>query len=180
MNKATIRLVYKKDISFKDEGLFEKCVMHDTYQRFRQEAEAYDPGGIYNTFSEIKKNEPMAANMSVLLAEAAAVHIGNLNGKMPDISDNNGEGITFEGVRFELNESHIAQKNMHKLSVYFTSGKLYLHESIGNFLILSYVDAVDENSREAFILKLNDALTVSEYIHADTKRPVVILSERLS
>lgn len=172
MNKATIRLVYRKEISSLSTGIFERNLLRDTYQLL---AEARSDGESASPSADVQQAGKIS-RLQVTLQEIADVHLAVLNRKMPDISDSNGDGLIFCASRCELIGSPTQEENQLKLALYFTSENLYLHESIGNFLILSYVQDLPGASNEAFILKLTDALTVSEYIHADTKRPIITRS----
>ena len=163
MNRALIKLAYKQVIDSSSAGDFEKNVFNASYNEFLLKSQAYNLEGKLKTFSELKFNDGRANSLHYKLSFATGKFIDGLNNKMPYLKDNEGNSILFDVPKFELIESHIANKAMHKIAINYCTGILTLLDIIGEYMILATGDVSDSETVKSFTLKMQPELSVVFY-----------------
>jgi hypothetical protein len=158
MSKAIIKLTYKQVIDAASGTDFEKNVLFASYQEFLLRSEAYNPGAKLKTFSEMKNNDGRANLLHYKLSFSIGYFIEMLKNKIPDITDNLGNSITFEVPKFELIESDTTTMAAHKVALNYITGELTLLNTFGEYLVLTA-----GNGEDAFTVKLQNGLSISSY-----------------
>ncbi|MBL7749065.1 MAG: hypothetical protein JNM19_16615 [Chitinophagaceae bacterium] len=138
----TIILCYRKIIDAAAVKTWDKYVYESSYSEYRMQAQFYDQGKKYSSFSELVQQVPAAEKLHFLVSAAVTGYVDQLRGKMPDITDNMGRAcLSFAHHRFEIVNSDIKNKEMHKVAINFFSQSMVWHDSVGQYLLLSPSDA---------------------------------------
>ncbi|MES2265497.1 MAG: hypothetical protein V4520_01975 [Bacteroidota bacterium] len=165
MSKAIIKLTYKQIIDASSSTDFEKNVLFSSYQEFLLKSQAYNPGGKLKTFSEMKNNDGRANSLHYKLSFAIGYFIEMLKNKIPALTDNLGNSVTFEVPKFELIESDTTTMAAHKVALNYITGDLTLLDTFGEYLVLS-----PGGSDETFTIKLQNGLAISSYREANSPK----------
>lgn len=158
MEKAIIRILYRKIIDASSQDLWEKLVFEDTYKEFLMQAQAYNPDKKYTTFSELIHYVPGAERLHFLVSASAVGYLRQLNGKMPNIVSSIGRRfLLFKNYRFEMINSDITDKSKHQVGINFISEPLIWYDTVGNQLLVSTeggkTDEHDEILTEMFAMQ---------------------------
>jgi hypothetical protein len=162
MDKRIIRFCYRKVIDASSQGAWEKLVFDSTYTEFRMQAQLYNQGNKYKSFSEILLNNPSAEKLHFLVSAAVTGYVQQLGGKIPDVTDNLGRlFLKFSQYRFEIINSDIDNKTIHQVAINFFSEPIYWHDTIDGYLLVSDtgVEAV-ENTILTNLVQLQPFLSV--------------------
>lgn len=129
--KAIITLCLTKVIDARSGLPWDKLVFDHTYREYYMQAQQFDQEKKFDTFSQIVANNPRADAMHYLVSTAAKGHIIALNNRFPDVMDSLGKRcIPFEKFRFEIVESSVSNRNLHKIAIFFFSSPLIWIDSI--------------------------------------------------
>lgn len=135
--RGIIKLCYTKVIDASSLLPWDKQVFEDTYREFFMQAQQFDQEKRYETFQQILANRPKADSMHYLVSTAAKGHIQQLNNYFPDVLDSQGKkSIPFKNFRFEIVESSISNKNLHKIAIYLYSDPLIWIDQVSQNQIL--------------------------------------------
>jgi hypothetical protein len=147
MEKEIIKFCYRKMIDSQSTKPWEKLVFEDSYAEFRLQMQNFNEHAQYLSYGELVHYVPDAAQLSWWVAPAITGYIQQLNQVMPDILNNLGRRfLLFEHFQFEIINSHFSQKERHQVAVNFYSVPLVWHQTIGNYMLLSFAN--DETSGE--------------------------------
>lgn len=150
MSKGIIQLYYRKIINSESTKAWDRFVFEDSYTEFLMQAQYYDQGKKYASFSELLSVKPGAEKLHFLVSSAIVGYIKQLNGIMPDIQNNLGKiFVPFTNFRFEIIETHTSNKKAHQVAINFLSDPLIWHETIGNNLLVSVKDI--EQQKDVFL-----------------------------
>src|ERR1041384_2367655 len=117
---SVVRLCYQKIIDNSSQGIWERNVCDATYQEFYIQAQHFDQRRSCMTFSDMLKNIPHADRIHYLVSTAAVGYLRQLNQLIPDIRNFYGNlCLPFKDFRFELVQSHISDKKLHRIAIYF-------------------------------------------------------------
>ena len=142
--KGKVKFSYRKLIDVNTTSTWEKFVFEDTYKEFFMQAQQFDPQGKHEKFSELLKHFPSAESMNYLVSTAAIGYLKQLNDLIPDIANVNGKiFLPFKNFKFELIQSHIKDKNQHKVAITFFSEIITLIDTIDKHMILAIGDQTD-------------------------------------
>lgn len=158
MSKAIIKLTYKQVIDSSARTDFERSILSASYREFLLKSQAYNPGNVLKTFSEMKNNDGRANSLHYKLSFVIGYFIETLKNKIPVLTDNLGKSINFEVPQMELIESDITDVSAHKVAINYITGDLLLLNTIGEYLVLSA-----NNGETAFTVKMQDYLAISSY-----------------
>ena len=138
MQKAIIRLCYRKVIDINSTKPWDKFVFDDTYTEFLLQSQLYNQEKKYASFSDIITHVPAAEKLHFLVSAAAIGYLQQLHGKMPDLLNNLGRlFLPFTHYRFEIINSSTKDKTKHQVAINFFTGDLVWHDTINNQLLLS-------------------------------------------
>ena len=138
MSKGIIQFCYRKIIDANSTKLWDKYVFDDTHQEFFMQAQYYNQAGILKTYREIIEQNPQAEKLQFLVSTAAVGYIQQLNGIVPEIVNAFGKlCLPFENFKFEIIQSHITDKQQHKIAIYFYSKPLLWIDTLDNQLLIS-------------------------------------------
>ncbi|MCK8491628.1 hypothetical protein M0L20_07165 [Spirosoma sp. RP8] len=141
MIKGLIRLSYRKIIDASSQKAWDKYVFDDTYQEFYMQAQSYNQDSMYSTFQELLTHVPEADKLHYLTSRAAIGYIRQLNGIVPEIVNASGKlCLPFTQFKFEILQSHVQNKELHKVAISFYSEPLTWIDTIGNSLLITYGD----------------------------------------
>lgn len=158
MEKAVIRLVYRKIIDAGSQDPWEKLVFEDTYREFLMQAQTFDPHKIYNTYSELILNIPGANKLPFMVSPSILGYLRQLGGKMPNIVNLvDKHFVPFKNYRFEIINSDMKDKSAHQIAINFISEQLIWYDTIGDKLLVSTeggkTDERDEVLTEMFAMQ---------------------------
>lgn len=163
MTKGIIQLCYRKIIDANSTKLWDKYVFDDTHQEFFMQAQLYNQEGKLKSFYEILEKNPQAEKLQFLVSTAAVGYIQQLNGVVPEVTNAFGKlCLSFENFRFEIIQSHISDKQQHKIAIYFYSKPLLWIDTIGNQLLVSHSAQIQEEQKTDLIA-LQPLLNISSF-----------------
>jgi hypothetical protein len=165
MALALIKLTYKHVIDALAQTDFERNIFHASYHEFRMKSQAYNPDGEMHTFTEMKAKDGRANSMHYKISFSALHFLAPLNKKIPVLTDTLGKQIEYDSAVFELIESDITQIKAHRVGIKFITGTYVLHQIIGNNLVLSAEDLLNEGGvfTETFTLAMLPNMAVTSY-----------------
>jgi hypothetical protein len=138
MEKAIIRLLYRKIISLSSQDPWEKLVFEDTYKEFLMQSQTLNPEKKYFTFGELIQHVPGAEKLNFLVSASVVGYLKQLNGKVPDVISNIGKRfLPFNGYQFEIINSDTRDKAKHQIAVNFISEPLTWYDTVNNLLLVS-------------------------------------------
>jgi hypothetical protein len=133
-----IRICYRKIIDASSQTQWEKYVFESSYTEYLMQAQFYNQEKKYHSFAELLINVPASEKLHFLVSAAVTGYIQQLNGKIPDILNNLGKHfLEFKNYKFEIINSDIKNKTVHKIAVNFFSEPLVWHSTIGNYMLVS-------------------------------------------
>ena len=168
MSKGIIRLNYRKIIDASSQKLWDKFVFDDTYMEFFMQAQFYNQEKKYTTFQELIDNVPNTDKLHYLTSTAAIGYIRQLNKIIPDVANNSGKlCLPFTQFKFEIIQSHLENKDAHRIAILFYSDPLTWIDTIDNLLLIAYGDqriAIQEGKDvETDMIALQPYLTISSF-----------------
>ena len=164
MAKTVIKLTYRQVIDASSTGDFEKNILSASYQEFLSKSEVYNPGNKLKTFSEMKNNDGRANLLHYKLSFVIGYFIETLKNKIPVLTDNLGNSVTFEVPKFELIESDVTTMAAHKVAINYITPELTLLNTIGEYLVLTA-----GSGEETFTIKMQNGLSISSYQQIESK-----------
>ncbi|GAB4036442.1 hypothetical protein [Spirosoma gilvum] len=168
MAKGIIRLCYRKIIDASSQKPWDKFVFDDTYQEFFMQAQYVNQEGKYSTFQELLDNVPNADRLHHLTSAAAVGYIRQLNQLIPDVANQAGKlCLPFSQFRFEIIQSHVQNKDAHRVAIYFYSEPLTWIDTVDNLLLIAYGDQQealqDGKEIETDMIRLQPYLSISSF-----------------
>jgi hypothetical protein len=158
MPLTIIKLTYRQLIDPSSEDQFEKKVLHYSYEEFLLKSQVYNPEGKFKSFTEMKANDGRANSLHYKSGFAVDGFISALKNTIPKLKDNLGKALSFENYSFELVESDISDRTKHSVAIHYSTPRLILHKTIGEFMVLG---KDDETTRETFTLQISKDLAVT-------------------
>lgn len=153
MSKRTIVLCYRKIIDTASVRTWDKYVFESSYAEYRMQVQLYDRERKYSSFSDLVQHVPAAEKLHFLVSAAVTGYVQQLGGRMPDITDNLGRTcLGFSQYRFEIVNSDVKERNLHRVAVNFFSDPMVWHDSVGQMLLLSKQEAAGETGPVLTIL----------------------------
>ena len=131
-------------------------VFEDTHLEFKMQSQRFNAENKFTGFSDILQNDPGAAQLHFLVSAAATGYIKQLNEKIPDVLNALGKHfLPFKHFRFEIINSNTKDVTKHKVAINFFSEPVTLIEIIGENLVVSVNNSIenDEILTETFILQ---------------------------
>lgn len=108
---------------------------------FYMQAQFYNQANQYTTFQELLDNVPNAEKLHHLTSAAAIGYIRQLNKIIPDIANSLGKlCLPFSQFKFEIIQSHVQQKEAHKVAILFYSEPLTWIDTFSDRLLIAYGD----------------------------------------
>lgn len=155
MQKAIIRLCYRKIIDSSSTKPWDKFVFEDTYTEFLMQSQLYNQEKKYSSFSDIITHVPAAEKLHFLVSAAVIGYLQQLQGKIPDLVNTLGRlFLPFKHYRFEIINSDIKDKSKHQVAINFFTDHLGWHDTINSQLLLSIPGNAEngEQLTELFLL----------------------------
>src|SRR5882757_860494 len=87
MKSRHIKITWRRVIDHSTEDIFEKKVLYYSYQEFLLKAQAYNPEGKFQTFSELKANDGRANSLHYKSGFGIIGFIDALNKQIPYLMD---------------------------------------------------------------------------------------------
>jgi hypothetical protein len=166
MPKALIKIAYKQVIDSSSETVFEKNILHASYEEYKMKQQAYNADGSITTFTALKAKDGRANSLHYKSGFAVGGFIEALKNSITVLQDNAEEIFVFDIYRFEVLESDIINALLHKVAVHYISATLTLYEVIGDYLLLAKGDNTIENTTEpaeTFLVKVQPGMTIVSY-----------------
>ena len=174
MARALVKLVYRQVIDAASTGSVERNIFYASYDEFLMKSQAYNPEGKFKTFTELKTNDGRANSLHYKISFGALHFVKNFNDKIPELTDSVNNSIAFNEARFELLESDVNDRNLHKLAINYSTDTLTLISIIGEYLLLAKGEVFPNEPVETFILKMQPNLSITEYQLQESIRPLHI------
>ncbi|RFM34970.1 hypothetical protein [Chitinophaga silvisoli] len=141
-----IRLIYRKLIDASNTKPWDQMLLEGSWYEYLLQAQTFNPEKKYNTFAELMAHVPNADRLHFLVTPAIIGYLKQLNGKIPDITNNIGKTfLPFKNFKFEIVNADITDKSKHQVAVNFISEPLTWHDTIGNQLLVT-INNEPENS----------------------------------
>lgn len=166
MQKAFVKIAYRQVMDASTQHSFEKNVLQFSYEEFKLKSQVYNPGCRYKTFSELKAHDGRANSLHYKSGFAVIGFIDALNKQIPYLYDTLGQPVLFNTYKFEVIESDISNKLLHKVAITYYSDTLVLLEIIGDCILLAPADKLMEAENETvetFMIKMQDGFSISHY-----------------
>lgn len=153
MPKRIIRICYRKIIDASSQKAWDKLVFESSYKEFQMQSQFYNQEKNFSSFAELLINVPASEKLHFLVSSSVIGYLQQLNGIMPDVLDKLGRHfMKFKNFRFEIINSDIKEKSMHKVAINFFSDPLVWHDTIGNYLLISATDG--EKTKDGLLTRL--------------------------
>ncbi len=166
MSQAIIKISYRQLIDAASQTEFEQNVISFSYEEYKMKSQAYNTEGKYNTFTELKAADGRANSLHYKAGFAIGGLIEGLNKQIPDLQDTQGKPVPFDSFQFEVIESDITNKLVHKVAISYITEEARLLNNFGEILLLSRkykAHGVAEEQKELFMLKLQPGVSVISY-----------------
>jgi hypothetical protein len=136
-------------------------VFESTYTEFQLQVQLYNQEKKHSTFAEILANTPAAEKLHFLVSAAIMGYLQQLKGNIPDILNNTGKQfLRFDHYRFEIINSDIKNKKNHQVAISFYSESLLWHDTIGDYLLVSPVNAESKDEILTDLVYLQPFLSI--------------------
>jgi hypothetical protein len=176
MPAALIKIAYRQIINAASQNAFEKNILNYSYNEFLLKSQVYNLEGKFKTFTELKANDGRANSLHYKSGFAVGGLIDRLNKKIPFLQDTLGQPVVFDTYKFEVIESDITNRLLHKVSITYITGVLTLFAAIGECLVLAAGDQLTATITEpvdSFSLKMQVNLSIVSYQPAGTEKNIL-------
>jgi hypothetical protein len=166
MPKAFIKIAYKQIIDAASQSIFEKDILHYSFEEYKMKQQAYNTDGLITRFTALKAKDGRANSLHYKSGFAVAGIIDSLKNNIIVLQDGAEQNFVFGSYRFEVIESDINNVSLHKVAIHYISSTLTLYEIIGDYLLLAKGDKSVENSTEpveTFLIKVQSGMTIVSY-----------------
>jgi hypothetical protein len=168
MPKALVKIAYKQIIDAGSQTAFEQQVFNDSYGEFLIQQQSFAKGLPVFRWSDIKAKFPKSnPALPFKVSFAIAGSIDGLNKKIPGLQDTlNIKPISFVKHYFEIIESDVRDKSLHKIGIIYLTDTLTLFQTIGDYILLAPGDTTKETSDDplqTFFLKMQENLSIFNY-----------------
>lgn len=165
MAQPIITLNYRQAIDAHTKGLFEQNVFNYSYEEFLLKSQAYNPAGELHSFTELKKKDGRANSLHYKCSFAVGGFVSLLDNSVPGYVDAMEQPVRFDTFKFELLESHTADKLLHKLALHYVTAPLRLLEILGDQLLLSKsITALPGVAMDTFMVRLQPGISIVSYL----------------
>ena len=161
MSKGIIKLCYRKVIDSNSSKTWEKMVFEDTYTEFKLQAQNYNQDKRFNSFSEILRNVAGAEKLHFLVSAAAIGYLQQLNGTIPDITNNLGQlFLKFSNYHFEIVNSDLNDISKHQIALSFFSDEIAWIDTISDYLLIAEAPENVQKEIQTHLLLLRPFLSI--------------------
>jgi len=162
MPKGIIRLCYRKIIDASSDKQWDKYVFESSYKEFLMQSQFYNQEKKYSRFSELVNNISSSEKLHFLVSTAVIGYLKQLNSVVPDITNNMGKQfLKFNNFQFEIIESDVKDKQIHRVAINFYSDPMIWHNTIDNFLLVSQInEEKNEDGALTHLLQLQPFLSI--------------------
>jgi hypothetical protein len=166
MPQALVQIVFKQVIDISSTGEFARNVFDDSFSEFQLQAQAYNPEGKFRTFQELTAHNPKANSLHYKVGFSIGLFVKELKNVIPGLADSLGRPVSFSSYQFELVESDITQKSLHKVAITYETNILTLFATVGDFLILAVGDRLQESNQmpvDTFLLRVQPNVSIASW-----------------
>lgn len=161
MSKGTIKLCYRKIIDYSSSKSWEKLVFEDSYAEYQLQVQNFDQERKFNSFSSLLKNVAEAEHLHFLVSAAAIGYLQQLNGIIPDITNNLGRlFLKFSNYQFEIINSDLNDISKHQIGISFFSDEFTWHDTISDYLLISEAGTDPESEVKTHLLSIQPFLSI--------------------
>lgn len=165
MNKPLIRLAYRQVIDSSSKGEFESNIFNDTHAEFLMQIQSWQTDPSYVSWKDFKENiEDLEEKLNFKVGMAIGGYMSELYHEIPHLAEAHAKPLLFENYKFEIVDTSIKSRAVHKIALTYYTGTFSLLGTIGDNLLLKegvynpFLGAVD-----TILLKLVPGLTISSY-----------------
>lgn len=165
MQSAQITLSYRQLIDANATGDLEKKIFEDSYVEFLMQAQAYNTDKQFKTFTELKAHNPKSNSLHYKVGFAIGLYIRELGNRIPGVTDSLGsKELPFELYHLELIESHIEDRQQHRVAVIYVTPPFTLLNIIGDRLLLVSPEQTGQpDTYDTFMVSLQPQLSITSY-----------------
>lgn len=136
-------------------------VFEDTYTEFKLQAQNYNQDKRFNSFSEILRNVAGAEKLHFLVSAAAIGYLQQLNGTIPDITNNLGQlFLKFSNYHFEIVNSDLNDISKHQIALSFFSDEIAWIDTISDYLLIAEAPENVQKEIQTHLLLLRPFLSI--------------------
>jgi hypothetical protein len=136
-------------------------VFEDTYAEFKLQAQNYNQEKRFNSFSEILRNVAGAEKLHFLVSAAAIGYLQQLNGIIPDITNNLGKlFLKFSNYHFEIVNSDLSDISKHQIALSFFSDEITWIDTISDYLLIAEAPENVQKEIQTHLLLLRPFLSI--------------------
>ncbi|MCC8410283.1 hypothetical protein LJ707_15180 [Mucilaginibacter sp. UR6-1] len=158
MYNKIIRLCYRKIIDVSATKAWDRQLFDDSYAEYRIQVQNFALAHQYPLYSELLHHNPDVIRINHMVSGAVIGYLQLLDSMMPDVLNALGRRfLKFNEFKFEVINSHLDNKDKHRISVTFYSEPMYWLDTIGQNLLLA---GTDQQSNAMF----TDLLPLTPYI----------------
>lgn len=138
MNNNVIRLCYRKIIDSTSSKPWDKLVFDDSYTEYRIQVQNFNLPDVHLSYTDLLQQHPDLIRINHMLSGAIIGYLDLLNNVMPDVLNTLGRRfLRYNEFKVELINSHLDNKERHRISITFYSEPVCLLNIIGNNLLLA-------------------------------------------
>lgn len=113
-------------------------VWEDSFMEFKMQFQRFNHSQKYFSFGTLLAENPQAAQLHFLVGGSVLGYLEQLNGIIPDITDNLGQRfMPIADCRFEIINADIRDIGKYEVAFNFYSGSFLWHGNPGAFLLVS-------------------------------------------
>lgn len=143
--KGIIQISVKKIIDNQAQSTWDRYVFDDTYQEFLLQSQFYNQEKKFTTFREIIERNPVAQKLNFLVSAAILPYLAQLNNILYDIPDLFGNPfLKFTGYKFEIVDSSIKDKSLHRIALTLISEEITWLETIDTKLLVAAGNIIEQ------------------------------------
>ncbi|MCD8739943.1 hypothetical protein LT679_04970 [Mucilaginibacter roseus] len=158
MYNRIIRICYRKIIDGAASKAWDRLVFDDSYTEYRMQVQNFERAAQYPLYTDLLKYNPEVIKMNHMVSGAVMGYLQLLNNIMPDVLNTLGRRfLKFNQFKFEIINSHLENKEKHRISITFYSEPVYWLDTIGQNLLLTGIDQQQD-------MTLTDLLPLTQYL----------------
>ncbi len=135
---STVLLCYRKLIDSQSTGQWEQLLLQEAWQEYRLQVQNIAGHQEHPGFASLLQFQPQAARLHFLVSAAVRGYLQQLNGIIPDITDQLGRRmLRFERFGFEIVNADLQQASKFQVAINFESQPLQWIGEVAGQMILS-------------------------------------------
>lgn len=165
MKHALIKLAYRQVIDEQSKSNFERNIFYVSCNEFLLKSQTYNMEKKFRSFSEMVNNDGRANSLHYKLSFPVLPFIELLQKKIPLLTGNTGKNISFDKWQFELIDSDIKDKALHKVAINYYTDTITVIKTLGEYMLLAMGNKSENltDIEDTFVLKMQDSLSITKF-----------------